>query len=285
MREYKDRVREYFSHKKGEGLILSPINWLVIEKWEKMGIPLHVVIQGIDKTFEHLRSSGLQQKKVHHLAYCEPEIMNLWKAHQKKSYIGSGTHNESGIQNGSGIHDGSGNQYEGAATHVDQMQQSSGEEQKKLREYIDRRISLAIREITRAMEKLNKGAGSSQGADASMGQESNSGEPLTDVFGRIVGDIHLEEELASLQQEIRACHRIDAEAIEKRLQGLDERLVQGLLDALPADKRDALLLAAQRQTRRYKNQMESDAYQETVRACSIELLRAELGIHQLSLYQ
>jgi len=278
MWEYKERVREYFSHKKGEGLILSPANWLVIDKWEKMGIPLHVVIQGIDKTFENLRSRGLSQKKVHLLSYCEPEIMNIWRSRQKKDYEGS-------------CHDGSGTQYEGGWTESRKVQPSfdfAAKEQAKLREYLDRRISLLIAEITLAAgKKSNQG----QGESSHQGQVSESQSPefttsLSTLFGRAVRAVHLEEELAKLRSEIRtAAARIDVEVIEKRLQRLDEQLMQTLLDTLSAEARESIFSAARQQTQRYKNQMEPSAYQETVRACSIELLRSKLGIHQLSLYQ
>jgi len=84
MQKYTNRITEYFLHKRGEGLILSPKNWMIIEKWGKIGIPLHIVINGIDKTFENLSAADTQRKKIHYLAYCEPEILYLWKGYQKK---------------------------------------------------------------------------------------------------------------------------------------------------------------------------------------------------------
>ena len=37
--EYTKRITEYYLHKRGEGLILSPKNWMIIEKWEKIYLP------------------------------------------------------------------------------------------------------------------------------------------------------------------------------------------------------------------------------------------------------
>jgi len=305
MREYKDRVREYFSHKKGDVLILSPTNWMVVEKWENMGIPLHIVIQGIDKTFENLRSGGLQQKRVNYLGYCEPEILNLWKEYRKKSHAESGhtelCHAEPGHA-GSGlvgsVHTGLGKAGAGAyrctdvqAAYVTQDAQSGmnhAQEQKKIREYVDQKISLLIMQITQLMEKCEKDK-SSREPDGDTSDPADTKEPpeytMMGLLQRTVRAIRLEEELIHLRKETQTGPCVDIEHIEKRLQKLDGQLLQSLFAGLCSDKRDALLSSAEKQTRRYKNQMERAAYQETIQAYSIELLRRELGIRQLSLYQ
>jgi hypothetical protein len=311
MREYKDRVREYFSHKKGDGLILSPTNWIVVGKWEKMGIPLHIVIQGIDKTFENLRSGGLQQKRINYLGYCEPEILNSWKEYRKKNYPESD-------------HAGSDHTGSAACTCTDaqaayatqparwsgpeqnEAEKNPGQEQKKIREYVGRKISLLIMQITQLMEKwgkerdnLEKDKSSQHSVDniqhsvdngqMAMGVIADTRQPPEDtimgLLPRTLRAIRLEEELIHLRQETQICSRVDIESIEKRLHKLDGQLVQSLFAALPSGKRDDLLSSAEKQTRRYKNQMEYSAYQETIQAYSIELLRRELGIRQLSLYQ
>jgi len=304
MREYKDRVREYFSHKKGDGLILSPTNWIVVGKWEKMGIPLHVVIQGIDKTFENLRSGGLQQKRINYLGYCEPEILNSWKEYRKKNYPESGHagsdhagSDRAGLDYAGSDHAGSDHAGSAACTCTDAQaayetqsalwsgseqnpaEKDFAQEQKKIREYVDQKISLLIMQVTQLMENQR----------AIVGAIADTQEPPEDTMPGLLPctlrAIRLEEELIHLRQETRTCSRVDIESIEKRLHKLDGQLVQSLFAALPSGKRDALLSSAEKQTRRYKNQMEYSAYQETIQAYSIELLRRELGIRQLSLYQ
>lgn len=127
IQEYTNRITEYFLHKKGEGLILSPKNWMIIEKWEKIGIPLHIVIHGIDKTFENLSAGDTQRKKIHYLAYCEPEILHLWKDYQKKGWGGINTKTS--------------------------KSDKSKENQKKASEYVTGKIVKLITQLTESLQK------------------------------------------------------------------------------------------------------------------------------------
>lgn len=52
----------------------------MIEKWQEEGIPLHIVLKGIENTFKNVDSSAIGGKsKIHRLSYCEAEIRNLWE--------------------------------------------------------------------------------------------------------------------------------------------------------------------------------------------------------------
>jgi len=77
---YLEKVESFFVKKRKKGLIISPNDWLVIEKWQDEGIPLKIVLKGIENTFKNVDSSAIGGKsKIHRLAYCEAEIRNLWE--------------------------------------------------------------------------------------------------------------------------------------------------------------------------------------------------------------
>lgn len=78
---YLSEIEEIFSKVRGVGLILSPLNWIIVERWEEMGIPLSVVSKGIKKSCKRLR---VKERRVDVLTYCEPGILELWKEHKKK---------------------------------------------------------------------------------------------------------------------------------------------------------------------------------------------------------
>ena len=86
-------------------------------------------------------------------------------------------------------------------------------------------------------------------------------------------------------QDIRKSPQINIELIEKQLQNLDEQLMQSLLHVVHPQRKEALRLAAEKGMQKYKNQMETVAYQETVQTHFIELLRKDFGMHRLTLYQ
>jgi hypothetical protein len=77
---YLEKVESFFVNKRKKGLIISPKDWLVIERWQQEGIPLRIVLKGIENTFKNVDSSAIGGKsKIHRLSYCEAEIRNLWE--------------------------------------------------------------------------------------------------------------------------------------------------------------------------------------------------------------
>lgn len=70
----------FFVGKRKKGLIISPKDWLVIEKWQEEGIPLQIVLTGIDNTFNNVDSDAVGgRSKIHRVSYCESEIRRLWE--------------------------------------------------------------------------------------------------------------------------------------------------------------------------------------------------------------
>ena len=49
---YFTEIEEYFWRKRGAHLLVSPLDWAIVETWQKAGIPLDAVLRGIDRAFE-----------------------------------------------------------------------------------------------------------------------------------------------------------------------------------------------------------------------------------------
>jgi hypothetical protein len=69
---YFTEIEDYFWRKRGAHLLVSPLDWAIVETWQKAGIPLGAVLKGIDRAFESWqrsrRAAGGRQLKS--LAYC-----------------------------------------------------------------------------------------------------------------------------------------------------------------------------------------------------------------------
>src|SRR4029077_16409531 len=46
---YFTEIEEYFWRKRGAHLLVSPLDWAIVETWQKAGIPLGAVLKGIDR--------------------------------------------------------------------------------------------------------------------------------------------------------------------------------------------------------------------------------------------
>ena len=77
--EYFSEIEERFSRRRGSLLLLSTLDWALIETWREAGIPLEAVLRGIDEAFDKhdaklARAKG-RTRKVNGLAWCAQAVM------------------------------------------------------------------------------------------------------------------------------------------------------------------------------------------------------------------
>ncbi|MFZ0038177.1 MAG: hypothetical protein WAK91_12185 [Candidatus Acidiferrales bacterium] len=74
---YFTEIEEYFWRKRGAHILVSPLDWAIVETWQKSGIPLSAVLKGIDRAFESYgksrRAAGGRSLKS--LAYCVDAVL------------------------------------------------------------------------------------------------------------------------------------------------------------------------------------------------------------------
>ena len=69
-------IEEYFCQKRGAHLLVSTLDWAVIETWQKAGIPLEVVLKGIDRAFERYDAKK-RGRPVKSLLYCVDAVADV----------------------------------------------------------------------------------------------------------------------------------------------------------------------------------------------------------------
>jgi hypothetical protein len=73
---YFTEIEEYFWKKRGSHLLVSPLDWAIMETWQKAGVPLDAVFKGIDSAFEsYSRSRRGAGKPLKSLAYCTDAVL------------------------------------------------------------------------------------------------------------------------------------------------------------------------------------------------------------------
>lgn len=87
---YFTEIEEYFWRKRGAHLLVSPLDWAILETWQKAGVPIEAVLKGIDRAFESWarsrRAAGGRQLKS--LAYCVDAVLD---AAQEAAEAAAGT--------------------------------------------------------------------------------------------------------------------------------------------------------------------------------------------------
>src|SRR6202049_502672 len=91
---YFTEIEEYFWRKRGAHLLVSPLDWAIVETWQKDGIPIDAVLRGIDSAFEsYQRSRRGAGRPLKSLAYCVDAVL---EAAAQKSEAGPDTGPTSG---------------------------------------------------------------------------------------------------------------------------------------------------------------------------------------------
>ncbi len=72
---YFTEIEQHFQRRRGTVLLLSPLDWALMETWKDAGIPLEAVLRGIDSTFEKWERRPSRFRKVNGLAYCSQEVL------------------------------------------------------------------------------------------------------------------------------------------------------------------------------------------------------------------
>jgi hypothetical protein len=74
---YFTEIEEYFWKKRGAHLLVSPLDWAIMETWQRAGVPLEAVLKGIDSAFESYgRSRRGAGKPLKSLAYCTDAVLD-----------------------------------------------------------------------------------------------------------------------------------------------------------------------------------------------------------------
>jgi len=84
---YFTEIEEHFQRKRGSILLLSTLDWALIETWKDAGIPLEAVLRGIDAAFERWERRRSHTRKVNSLAYCAQEVLAAAEA-MKEAAVG-----------------------------------------------------------------------------------------------------------------------------------------------------------------------------------------------------
>jgi hypothetical protein len=88
---YFTEIEEYFWKKRGAHLLVSPLDWAIMETWQRAGIPLEAALVGIDRAFESYQRSrrGGLGKTLKSLAYCTDAVLEAAEE-RKEAAAGSG---------------------------------------------------------------------------------------------------------------------------------------------------------------------------------------------------
>jgi hypothetical protein len=245
---YFTEIEDAFIRRRGKHLLLSPLDWALIEGWKARGVPLHIVLRGVEQSFDSYEAKP-RRRSVKSLFYCQEEVEAQY-AEWLESQVG-------------GESSTAGTEATGKTPAQDVPPASSGNGALPFpREVIAGHLAESRAQLERALEQQqNRGAGE-----------------LCEALARAAA------RLSELEKDFATALRPDAEQLEGALNDLENLLDRALRAELPPARLDARRAEAAAQLEPYRKRMERATYEQTLDTLLAKLLREDCGLPRLSLF-
>ncbi|HXU35429.1 MAG TPA: hypothetical protein VN937_03630 [Blastocatellia bacterium] len=87
---YFTEVEEEFVRRRGKQLLISPMDWALVESWKDAGIPLHIVLRSINESFDAYDARAQKHRKVNSIFYCQQAVEGNF-AEYRLAQVGGGS--------------------------------------------------------------------------------------------------------------------------------------------------------------------------------------------------
>ena len=228
---YFTEIEEHFQKRRGQARPLSPLDWTLIESLRDAGVPLEVVLRGVDRAFDRRSKRRKVTGKVNSLAYCTQAIL--------------------------AEHEG---RKESRAGRNDPAAQASGGD-------------LEVPQLLELLESARRQL------EAVLGGPKAAALPaLRTVMEQAVGSLN------RIMLEIQGSEPTDYEALELKLNTLEERILAALFSGMNEES----LLAVKTETRQEIHRHKRGLKAEHIAMLESKLMRKKLlqtfGVPRLSLF-
>jgi hypothetical protein len=252
---YFTEIEEAFIRRRGKHLLVSPLDWSLMESWKAMGIPLHVVLRGIEKAFDSYESRP-RNRSVKTLFYCQEEVeaqFAEWLESQTGAHVEASA---AGAETSPAV--------EGDAAPVAAPALDEGRGLPFPRAVIAAHLADCRSELARALEKRRAGGAADDAVTEALARAS--------------------VRLGELAADFERAARPDAELLESSLADLEALLERALRASLPAEAVEEARASAVAQLKPYRARMERATYEQTLDNLLAKSLREASGVPRLSLF-
>jgi hypothetical protein len=87
---YFEAIEAAFNRRRKAPHLLSPRDWSLVGAWQRDGVPLRLVLQGIDNCFDAFERSGAGPRRINSLSYCRQEVLTLYELYCRLHAVEAG---------------------------------------------------------------------------------------------------------------------------------------------------------------------------------------------------
>jgi len=242
---YFTEIENEFVRQRGTHMLISPLEWNLIETWKQRGIPLQVVLRGIGSTFESRRARPQRARRINSLLYCQQEVESVYEEH-RAARVGANEEN--------------------------------GHKEKKPKKPIKDAESPFSFEAVRGYLVERQAA-----IEALRGRLAEADRAKADL-DRCEAMTRASERLVLLIEELQTSTHVDSEGLESELTRLEELILSSLKDGIKPPELEELRREGASQLRRFRQGMDPAIYEQTLDNFVAKGLRDRFHVPRLSLF-
>lgn len=238
---YFTEVEEEFVRRRGKPLLISPIDWALVESWKDAGIPLHIVLRAINEAFDAWEARAQKYRKVNSIFYCQQQVESSF-AEYRLAQVGAGP--------------------VAAPAEIKETVPAA-----ETTEAFPKDVLFAF--LARCDDDLRIAASTASSAGRTALQDA------------------IERARARLNEiiiEVKQASRVDAESLERDLDGIDRVILEGARESLGEESLKKIRTEAGSHLRSYRKKMDEAIYEQTVENFISRRLREMNGIPRMSLF-
>src|SRR5689334_13881440 len=85
---YYTEVEDAFVRRRGAHMLVSPLDWSLIESWKEIGVPLHIVLRAVEQAFDAWDAKPQRHRRVNSIFYCQQAVESCY-AEYRQSLVGA----------------------------------------------------------------------------------------------------------------------------------------------------------------------------------------------------
>jgi hypothetical protein len=264
---YFTEIEEQYLRRRGGGLLLSTLDWALIETWKDAGIPLEAALRGIDAAFDRYDARPSKTKKVNSLAYCSQEVLAAAED-MKEAAVGTGESEEATVSR-------AGQGFEADAVAAFLRRNAEMIERAKLPEGSVRGLALETAATLGRVAEEMKNLHSTKGTLRPGSGQAMSGAPSA---------LRAEISSSASSSATSGTTTLRLEDLERRLTVMEEKLFAGLLASTPDEEIVAVRADADRDLAPYRRKMLGAQIEQLQKQYVHKRLLEKYGLPRLSLF-
>lgn len=240
---YFTEVEEEFVRRRGKHMLISTLDWALVESWKDAGIPLHIVLRAINEAFDGYDARAQMHRKVNSIFYCQQQVEASFADYRLAQVGGESSSGQS------------------------ESEEMSDAKPPTKQEAFPKDVLFAF--LARCDDELR-----AAGLHAS-------------TSGRKELETAVERARARMKEiiaEIEAPGRVDAEALERDLDGIDRMILDAARENLGEEELKKVRVEAESHLRSYRKKMDKAIYEQTVQNFISRRLREINNIPRMSLF-